>query len=380
MSTNFTTLTAPTLLSTNADLVEINQQSVLNQITAPTIGQKSIIYQQSTFLSGSDISATSIYDRTVRFPIWFKDQGYKQLMNTDKTQTYLAKVDIEITLTMTYSQTTCQPRLASRIFKNIRLETFRGPSNVYQDIKPQYTNYILDEINADDNYLLDPPSTFTTGTVTIICPVFFQFGNSFRQGTEVMSKFPPISQIEPLQITAITSGSKTDMGLTADPTDWRFRSIYTMYQLFCEPVPLPRSLLITDVYYENSIALGNSVSTYTLPITCTYPSFAMGIIIKDTNQNYLKVNSFTMYQDQKIVTAWTNYGPTYTSMQYFFQGQQTRFLNTIGTLNMNDIMSPSLTVNFTTTTSANFTLYVFFEYYDQLYHSEDSYLQRVINF
>lgn len=364
--------------STSLDVVKTNFRSFLTtqtafhkarnpfQYTPPSgsgLGQKVILYVMGI---QEQVTSSRFTGSTITFKL-------------PKFEGYLAQVIIECNLSSTSDNTNVQPRLGSRVFKQITLETQRGCMNVDRLIKPDYTNARLDALNQDQSqidYSTDPNQTFNNNTITCYTPCFFWFSEDASQNLPVASK------TEALQIRAIVNDSESEMGLPGVLTDMTFRAICTYYTHIFIPTrsyfipPEPR--LISDVYYEKPLAVALGSTSVTLPITCPYSVFNLSILIRDTNQEMLRPESFTLYSNNEVIASLNrriNFsldlkkGATESNgegaLNYWFSLSRSRSKNSF-VLNLRDLSPLKLVVNFAAAPSSNFSLYVLWEYFTQL--------------
>lgn len=365
--------------STNTDIVKSNFRSYFTTQTA--------FYKPKNPFQYRAPEGTGLGQKVIQYVMGMQEAsvvsrfyGSSIVFRLPKFEGYLGQVIIECNLTTAGTNSDVQPRLGTRVFKQITLETQRGRMSIDRMIRPDYTNARLDSLSRDQNQIelsTDPDFDWSEGTVTCYCPCFFWL-------SETSANFLPVtSATEPLQIRAIVNDSIGDMGATDDISDFTFRAICTYYtHVYIQNVPKvlrnePR--LITDVYYEKAVPVPLSARSVSVPLTCPYPVFAMSIIIRDTNQENLRADSFTLYCKNNEVLASLNRRINYSlavdkgatenngegALNYFFSLTRSRNKNTF-VVNMRDLLNTTLTVNFSAAPSANFSCYVLFEYLTQL--------------
>lgn len=388
MSNQNTQIPYSGLLSSAFDLNETNEMSTLmtyltqwnaNPFEYRYRGSAGIGYKKVIYMDTND----TLYTNQT-----FYGNRYDFLI--PKCSGYLAQILIEFTLLSAGDNSNCQPRLGTRLCKDVFLETQRGPDTI-QWIRPDYTNSILDELSVDNEQieLSTEPSVvpWTAGT-QIVCylPCFFNFSDS-------TSKYIDTYNTEQLQITIITGNSANECGLQSDPSNWRIRTKLVFFQPSRPPTMynfVPKIVLSSDVYYEPPQTLLMGSESITIPLTCEFVVFRMFIIIKDTYQNYVRADSFIFYNDGVIITSCdrnANYsllsGSTETnrvgSLSYWFSITKSRESDNI-CLNTRDLYNKTLTVNYDTVPTGNYSLYVGFEYFYQLYINTNGNISRNLQF
>lgn len=318
------------------------------------LGQKQLIYEDPIY----NQSLSSIY-------------GSNIIINVPNFNypCFIGQVVLECTLSCTGDNTNHQPRLASRLFSSVVIETLNG-LRIDRDIRPNYTNCRLDSLPTTSSQIetsTDPTVIFNNNSVTCYLPCFFSF-------SEESSKFL-INSTEDLKLKLTVNDSFASMGLVTDLTDIRIRAIFTIFKTIT-PV-INRAVLITDVYYEPSLLIHTGDTTAYIPITCDYPVIMMSITMIDSNQELLRPDSFILYSSGKIINSINqtyNYslldGVTENngigSFNFWFvlnKGNESRnSLNYV--LPLRNLVDKSLTLTFPSAPH-NFRIHVLFEYVNE---------------
>src|SRR5271157_3434326 len=137
-------LTMATSFGKNVDPYELESPEPIG------IGQKVLIYQVPNYItSGSGSVSSILYNAPIIFDI-------------PQIEAYLAQIVIECVLTSGGDNTNVEPRLGTKIFKQIQLETKRGCMSMDRTIKPSYTNARLDQLPLSQRQI--EQSTYPNGT------------------------------------------------------------------------------------------------------------------------------------------------------------------------------------------------------------------------
>lgn len=283
---------------------------------------------------------------------------------------YLAKLDLEINLTCSGDNTNVQDRLGTRVFKNILFETRQGPRTI-QNIKPDYTNGRIDDLSYDLFNTIEsstnPSATFNANSITCFCPVFLSSG-------EMTSTYLDTENLEQLQLTCITNDSSGEMGLPSDTlTDWTFKLHCTYFISSFPNTQLNKTVLSYDSFHELPQVLTSGSVTTTVVIKCDKPVMNMHCVLRNTEQEYYTINSISLKSGGKDIISSldrrVNYfptGPTNNNVTgglcYWFGLSKSRTHDPIS-MNLADMETTELTVNYTAVPDGTYSLYVFFEYW-----------------
>ena len=317
------------------------------------IGQKQIIYKEPLY----NQSNNNLYGSDIIFEMPQYDYPC-----------YLAQIIIECTASCVGDNTNHQPRLATKMFSQVQLETLYG-LRVDRDIRPNYTNMRLDTWPITHQQIeqsTDPTTTFNNSTVVYYLPCFFSF-------SEETSKFLYLSKsVEPIRLRATINDSFASMGLLADVTDLKFRVIMTVYRTIT-PV-INRSVIITDVYYEPYYTVYPGNTSITIPISCNFPVILTSITMIDADQELLRPDSFIMYNSGKVINSMSqsfNYsllnGETENnpigSFNFWYLLNRTRN-NVNYAVPLKNLENKTMTINFPSAVMT-YKVYVLFEYITQ---------------
>src|SRR5690606_19303155 len=79
--------------------------------------------------------------------------------------------------------------------------------------------------------------------------------------------------------------------------------IITLYEVYGPILKIPRTLMITDVFYEKTFAVSSGSNTTSCVITCPYPILNISVQIIDTNREYLRINSLQIFKNNLTVCS-----------------------------------------------------------------------------
>jgi hypothetical protein len=296
----------------------------------------------------------------------------RYVFEVPKNYGYLSSVFIKTTLTCTGDNTDVQDRLGSRIYKDIQLQTRRGP-NCLMQVCPDYINGRLDSLNNQILFdsigqSMEPDVTFDNTSVTTFTPVPFFISES---GSLAL----PTDYVEQLQVLAITADSADDMGLPSDTltvlTCTMIMVSWTLEQYNYRPQVLP----VHNVYYEPALALDTSSTSDFMYLTCSRQVFNMCMVIRNANQEYHRINSFRLESNGQTLIPTMDRRINYefkdssgatennTTGTYSFWFTKTKDrLRVFGSgMNLDGLEPLRLTVNYDSI-GAGYSLYVYFEY------------------
>lgn len=367
--------------STSVDILDTNWRSdLINKVSEPYFiqsqpstrlspsSQKLVNYQNLNYITGSGLIANTVHEFKI-----------------PKGLGYLAELVLEITLTTSTDQTNCASRLATHIYSDIQLCTVNGPFSIDRKLGIEYTNMRLDQLSTDQRVIIygtDPPEPWTTGTVIVYCPLFFNFSESSDDWIDVNNSTDLI-------LRCIVGNSSGIVGGVSSVTSFQIRCKQTFVNFPYIIYPAITTLKnISDVYFEKVVGLTAGSTSGSINITCQFPSFVVCAVIRDSSYNYTRIDNMNMsVMGQTIfdVNRASNYSLTTGSNEvnnvgsfvYWFSYEKSRKYGS--PMGLNHVSNPLLSLSWSIPVGPNANLYVFFEHYDQLYKKGQDYI-RINNY
>jgi len=353
------------MLSSN--LLSPLQQLLHNEeLTNPFEDQSFINYPNGIkkIIYGSETSCTYSEKQVFKIPI---DVGY------------LAKISLRFTFLST--ATTAKPFLAKRICQYIYLETVRG-SRTIQSIRPEYTTSRIDNENNDTTSYYNNIMDINIPSSEYVCynQLYFYF-------SERSDLFIDLRSVEPLQLHIVINDNYTLMGLDGDISSLKVVPIYEIIE--CNMPKLNKRYLAYDTAYEKAQTMINGSVSTTFDITIKRSVYNMHLLIKSTSQDYIRINSFIMYSNDKELLRYDRklaYDPwtkelnleTNNTLTYWFSMDRDR-LNNKFYLNLYNLRPLKIVLNHESIPSIDYKLYVLFEY-PVLTSIDNGQIERIENY
>ena len=266
---------------------------------------------------------------------------------------YISELYIQTTITCTGDNSTIQDRLGSRVYKDIYLQTLKGP-NIIQHIRPDYTNARTDLMTFKQLILssMEPDTTFNNTTVNVYTPLFISTGFD-------------TNFVEPLQISAKINDSYTTMGLSSNTITAITAKLYIVSHTIESCLRKSYRMISYNVFYEEPVAITTSSTSTKTFIECDKQVSAVHMVIRSTGQEYFRINSFQLTSNDldivPIMPSVLNNNNCDIGMTYSYYFNSTKDRLSLAGLNLDDLDPLELTVNYNTI-GAGYSLYIFFEY------------------
>lgn len=327
------------------NILNNNKKSLLfmNKVINPfsySAPNQSINHQKNVFTVVPTYGPGTIYNRRMTFEI-------------PKNVGYLSELYLETQITSSGDNSSIQDRLGSRIYKKIYIETQRGPNQI-QENTPDYINARIDLLQNKELMIasMEPNPTLSATTSTVYTPLFFTLGYD-------------TNFVETIQINAITNDSYNLMGLSSNTITNIVSKLYLITYTIFDSFRTPSRMISYNCYSEEPVAITTSSTSTRTFLECDKQITAIHMVIRNTNQEYFRINSFSLESSGKelfpTVPSFINNNNCDIGMTYTFYLNSNRDRTTLAGLNLDGLQPLELIVNYDTIGS-DYSLYIFYEY------------------
>lgn len=279
--------------------------------------------------------------------------GVRMTFEIPKDIGIISELYIQSQITCTGDNSSLQDRLGSRIFKDIFLQTVRGP-NTIQHINTDYINARVDLLQFKELTIagMEPSPSFNNTTSTVYTPLFFELGFD-------------TNFVEKLQLTTVVNDSYTALGLSSNTVTSIVPKLFIVSYTLEESFRKSYRMISYNIFNEEPVEITASSTSLKTFLECDKQVNSIHMVIRNTNQEYVRINSFSIESNgQELVPELPSFinnnncdiGMTYS---YYFNSDRNRL--SLSGLNLDFLNPLHLTVNYDTIGSG-YSLYIFYEY------------------